>query len=379
MSALNRTDTSLIGKWWWTVDRWTLSALALLLAFGGVMTLAASPAVAERIDVGSFYFVKRQAVFLCLAALTILGVSLLSPKGVRRFALVITLGALVFMVGTLLVGSEIKGATRWLDFGIISLQPSEFVKPGIAVVAAWLFARRRMDETFPGFQMSIALYLVTVAILLLQPDVGMAFVVSVVWGTQFFIAGLPLVYVGMIGAIFVAAGVGAYFTFDHVQRRVDNFFGPDAELGYQASRAIEAFQRGGVTGRGPGEGRVKEVLPDAHADFIFAVTGEEFGMLACLFLVGLFAFVVLRGFGRVMKRDDLFVLLAVAGLLSQFAVQALINMASSVSLIPPKGMTLPFISYGGSSIVALALGMGMVLALTRERPSGSQAGGVYER
>ncbi len=377
MSALNRTDTSLLGRWWWTVDRWTLAAIALLLAIGGVMTLAASPAVAERIDVGSFHFIKRQAVFLTLGALTIFGVSLMSLKGVRRLGILTTVVSLFLMLLTLVFGAEIKGATRWLSIGSFSLQPSEFVKPGLAVVAAWLFARQRMDDRFPGFQMSIALYLVTVAILLMQPDVGMTIVVSVVWGTQFFVAGLPLIFVALIGLLFVGAGVGAYFTFDHVQLRVDRFFGPDADIGYQASRAIEAFQRGGIAGRGPGEGRVKEVLPDAHADFIFAVTGEEFGLLACLVLVGLFAFVVLRGFGRVMKRDDLFVLLAVTGLLSQFAVQALINMASSVSLIPPKGMTLPFISYGGSSTLALAIGMGMVLALTRERPE--EGGGTYGR
>ena len=368
MSALHRTDTSLLGRWWWTVDRWTLAAVALLLAIGGVMTLAASPAVAERIDVGSYHFVKRQAVFLSLAALTIFGVSTLSLRGVRRLAILCTLGALVLMAMTLVFGAEIKGATRWLNLGGFTIQPSEFVKPGIAVMAAWLFAGQRMDSSFPGYQMSIALYLVTVAILLMQPDVGMTIVVSVVWGTQFFIAGLPLVFVAVIVVLFSGAAVGAYFTFSHVQLRVDRFFGPDADIGYQAARAIEAFQRGGIAGRGPGEGRVKGVLPDAHADFIFAVAGEEFGLLACLILVGLFAFVVLRGFGRVMKRDDLFVLLATAGLLSQFAVQALINMASSVSLIPPKGMTLPFISYGGSSTLALAIGMGMVLALTRERP-----------
>ena len=376
MSALQRTDTSLFGRWWWTVDRWTLAAIAILLACGGVMTLAASPAVAERIDVGSFHFVKRQAVFLSLAALTIIGVSLMSPKGIRRLAILTTLGALALMFMTLVFGAEIKGASRWLSIGGLSLQPSEFVKPGIAVVAAWLFARQRMDERFPGIQMSIAVYLVTVAILLMQPDVGMMIVVSVVWGTQFFVAGLPLVFVALIALTFMGAGVGAYFTFDHVQLRVDRFFGPDSEIGYQAARAIEAFQHGGILGRGPGEGRVKEVLPDAHADFIFAVTGEEFGLLACLVIVGLFAFVVLRGFARVMRLDDLFVLLAVAGLLSQFAVQALINMASSVSLIPPKGMTLPFISYGGSSTLALAIGMGMVLALTRERPE--TGGARYE-
>ena len=376
MSALQRTDTSLFGRWWWTVDRWTLAAIAILLACGGVMTLAASPAVAERIDVGSFHFVKRQAVFLSLAALIIIGVSLMSPKGIRRLAILTTLGALALMLMTLVFGAEIKGASRWLSIGGLSLQPSEFVKPGIAVVAAWLFARQRMDDRFPGIQMSIAVYLVTVAILLMQPDVGMTIVVSVVWGTQFFVAGLPLVFVALIALTFMGAGVGAYFTFDHVQLRVDRFFGPDSEIGYQAARAIEAFQHGGILGRGPGEGRVKEVLPDAHADFIFAVTGEEFGLLACLVIVGLFAFVVLRGFARVMKLDDLFVLLAVAGLLSQFAVQALINMASSVSLIPPKGMTLPFISYGGSSTLALAIGMGMVLALTRERPE--TGGARYE-
>jgi cell division protein FtsW len=376
MSALQRTDTSLLGRWWWTVDRWTLAAIAILLACGGVMTLAASPAVAERIDVGLFHFVKRQAVFLSLAALTIIGVSLMSPKGICRLAILTTLGALVLMLMTLVFGAEIKGASRWLSIGGLSLQPSEFVKPGIAVVAAWLFARQRMDERFPGIQMSIAVYLVTVAILLMQPDVGMTIVVSVVWGTQFFVAGLPLVFVALIALTFMGAGVGAYFTFDHVQLRVDRFFGPDSEIGYQAARAIEAFQHGGILGRGPGEGRVKEVLPDAHTDFIFAVTGEEFGLLACLVIVGLFAFVVLRGFAHVMKRDDLFVLLAVAGLLSQFAVQALINMASSVSLIPPKGMTLPFISYGGSSTLALAIGMGMVLALTRERPE--TGGARYE-
>ncbi len=368
MSALHRTDTSVLGKWWWTVDRWTLAAVALLLGIGGVMTLAASPAVAERIDVGSFHFVKRQAVFLSLAALTIFGVSMMSVRGIRRLAILCTLGALFLMVLTLLIGVEIKGATRWLNIAGMSIQPSEFIKPGIAVVAAWLFAGQRKDDRFPGFQMSIALYLVTVAVLLLQPDVGMTIVVSVVWGTQFFIAGLPLLYVTMIGVLFVCAGIGAYFTFEHVHLRVDRFFGPESDIGYQAARAIEAFQRGGIIGRGPGEGRVKEVLPDAHTDFIFAVTGEEFGLLTCIVLVALFAFVVLRGFGRVMKRDDLFVLLAVAGLLSQFAVQALINMASSVNLIPPKGMTLPFFYKGGSSTQAQAHRMGMVLALTRERP-----------
>ena len=368
MSALARTDTSIFGRWWWTVDRWMLAGIAAIAIVGLILILAASPAVAERIGLDTFHFVRRQIFFSVMALAIMVGVSLFSPKGVRRLAVLCTFGAMVLMLATLVVGVEIKGASRWLDFGAFSLQPSEFVKPGFAVFAAWLFAERRLDDRFPGYALATGFYIVVAGLLLLQPDVGMTLVVSVVWATQFFVAGLPLLLVAGIAVLFLAGSVGAYMSFAHVRLRVDRFLDPEVGGGYQVDRALDAFRNGGWVGRGPGEGRVKEVLPDAHADFIFAVAGEEFGLIACLFVVALFVFVLVRGLNRVFKDPDLFVLLAVTGLLTQFAIQALINMASTVNLIPPKGMTLPFISYGGSSTLALGIGLGMVLALTRSRP-----------
>jgi len=374
MSAIARTDTSLVTRWWWTVDRLTLAALAAIIATGAVLTLAASPAVAERIGFDTFHFARRQFLFLGLAVAVIFATSFLTDKGVRRLAVAIMGGAVVLMIATLFVGTEIKGASRWLLVAGYSLQPSEFVKPGFAVIAAWMFTEKRLDDQFPGHAIAIGLFLIVAALLLLQPDVGMTMVVAAVWSVQFFVAGLPLLLVIGLGFLFLGASVGAYFAFGHVQARVDRFLDPAGGESYQVSRALEAFKNGGWAGRGPGEGRVKEVLPDAHADFIFAVAGEEFGLILCLVLVALFAFIVLRGFSRVLKDNDLFALLAVTGLLVQFAVQTIINMASNINLMPPKGMTLPFISYGGSSTLALALGMGMVLALTRERTGRRRSG-----
>ena len=243
-----------------------------------------------------------------------------------------------------------------------------FIKPSLVVVSAWLFSTQRLGEFRVGNLIAISLFGLVAALLLLQPDVGMTMVIAAVWGVQFFLAGLPLLLVAAFGVFLLACGVGAYFTFSHVQSRIDRFLDPAIGENYQVMRGLEAFRNGGLFGRGPGEGRVKEVLPDAHADFIFAVAGEEFGLIACLIIVALFVFIIVRGFSRVFKGKDLFVLLVVAGLLVQFGLQAIINMASAIHLIPPKGMTLPFISYGGSSTIALAYGMGMVLALTRERP-----------
>ncbi len=367
MITVARTDTSLIGRWWWTVDRWSLAALALLMGIGALLVLAAAPAAAERIGLEGFYLAQRQLVFLPMAAATILGVSLLSPLWVRRLAVLGFLGGLGLLVLTLMVGTEIKGATRWLTFAGLSLQPSEFVKPCLAVAAAWMFAAQRREDGIPGNAISMAMVAVTIALLMLQPDVGQSFVVLAVWAVQFFVAGLPLVWVGMLAAAGLGALIGAYFTLPHVADRIDTFLDPAAGDRYQVNQSLAAFQNGGLFGVGPGEGRVKETLPDAHADFIFAVAGEEFGALACLLIVGLFAFVVLRGFTRLLQESNLFVLLAATGLLAQFGLQAMINMASTLHLTPTKGMTLPFISYGGSSLLALALGMGMLLALTRRR------------
>ena len=368
MNTLARTDTSLLGRWWWTVDRWTLTALFFIAAFGAVLTMAASPPVAERMGLETFYFARRQFVFLALGFVVMIATSLLAPRGIRRLAMACFAAALVLLAAIPFLGDEINGATRWIRAGGLSVQPSEFVKPSFAIVAAWLFSRRRLDEHFPGYAVATGLFVVVAGLLLAQPDVGMTLVVAAVWSLQFFIAGLPMAWVALIAVLFMGGGVAAYFAFDHVHARVDRFLDPSAGESYQVGRALEAFREGGMFGRGPGEGRVKDVLPNAHADFIFAVAGEEFGLFVCLAIVGLFAFVVLRGLLRVLREDDLFVLLAVGGLLAQFGLQTVINMATTIRLMPPKGMTLPFISYGGSSTLALAFAMGAVLALTRERP-----------
>ena len=367
MSTFTRTDTSVVSRWWWTIDRLTLVSVIIIAALGAILVLAASPAVATRIGLESFHFVHRHFIFLPMALAVMIGTSLLSPRGVRRLALLVFVGAIIAMVAVLLVGAETKGATRWLSIAGFSLQPSEFIKPSFAVVAAWMFSAQKLDDNVPGYAIAIFLFVTVVGLLLLQPDFGMSIVISCVWAVQFFIAGLPLVLVGAIALLFILGGFGAYLSFDHVRSRIDRFLDPVGGKGYQVEKSLDAFENGGLFGRGPGEGRVKEVLPDAHTDFILAVAGEEFGLLLCLLIVILFAFIVLRGFSRVFKDSDFFVMVAVVGLLTQFALQAIINIASTTNLIPPKGMTLPFISYGGSSTLALALGMGMVLALTRVR------------
>jgi cell division protein FtsW len=367
MITLGRTDRSVIGRWWWTVDRWSMVALGLLVVIGALLIMAASPAVAERIGAEHFHFIRRQFVFVPPALLTMFGVSLLSPKNIRRLAVIGFLGAVLLMAMTLMGGHEIKGAARWVNLGGLSLQPSEFVKPTFAVVIAWMFSQQQTEDGFPGNLVALILYFVVACLLLLQPDVGMTLVVSAVWFIEFFLAGLPLLWV-VTGVLIGLSGlVGAYFAFSHVQARVDGFLNPVAGNNYQVMTALQAFHNGGFFGRGPGEGHVKQVLPDAHTDFIMAVAGEEFGLILCLLVVGLFAFVVLRGFARMLAEESLFVLLATSGLLVQFGLQAIINMASTLRLMPTKGMTLPFISYGGSSTLALALGMGMVLALSRKR------------
>lgn len=368
MITFDRTDHSVFGRWWWTVDRWQLGAIAVLMLVGAVLITAASPPVAERIGIhDTFYFVEHHLMMLAPTVVIMIGVSLLEPRNIRRLALGIFLVALVLVAATLVVGVEIKGARRWIHLPGQQIQPSEFVKPAFAVVAGWLFSKARTEPGFPGRLIAIALYVLTVGLLLMQPDLGMTFVVSVVWFTQFFLAGLNIFLVAILGIAGVCGLVGAYFVFPHVASRVDRFLDPQSGDTYQVSRSLEAFANGGLLGTGPGQGTVKFQLPDSHADFIFAVAGEELGLVFCLFIIGLFLFIVLRGFARIFNENSQFVMLSAAGLLMQFALQAAVNMGSALHLIPAKGMTLPFISYGGSSLIALGLGMGMVLALTRKR------------
>ena len=336
------------------------------------MSLAASPAVAERLGYAPLYFAERQLAAVPVALAIMFGVSLLQPRTIRRVALVGFAIAVVLLALTFVVGVEIKGARRWISLPGISLQPSEFIKPTFAIVAAWLFSEQKERPGSYGNALSIALFAGVIFMLIKQPDFGMAVVVAAVWFAQFFLAGLRL-YWAALGALAGVGGLaGAYLWLPHVTVRVNHFLDPAAGDSYQVNRSMEAFVNGGLWGRGPGEGTVKDVLPDAHADFVFAVAGEEFGLIVCLVIVAIFAFIVLRGFSRLLQEGNLFVLLAATGLLIQFGLQAAINMASTLHLIPTKGMTLPFLSYGGSSMLALALGMGMMLALTRRRLAGGE-------
>ena len=367
MTTFSRADNSVMGRWWWTVDRWSLAAIVTLMAFGTMLALASSPAVAERIGVDSLYFVKRHLVFLPIAAAVIIAASLMTPVQIRRLALIAFAGCLVGLGATLLFGIEINGARRWLSLGGLSLQVTEFAKPTFAVVTAWLLAEKVRDANFPGYSFAVVSFALLVGLTISQPDMGQTAIIGAVWMTQFFVAGLPMwLVVGLI-VLGLAGLAGSYMTLAHVASRIDRFIDPATGDTYQIERSIEAFSNGGLFGQGPGEGTVKNVLPDAHADFVFAVAGEELGLILTLVIVALFAFIVLRGLVRTMGENNLFVLLAVSGLLVQFGLQTLINMASSLQLIPTKGMTLPFISYGGSSLLAIALGIGMVLALTRRR------------
>ena len=368
MIEFGRTDRSIVGRWWWTVDRWTLAACLVTMAVGIVLIMAASPAVADRIGLQSFHFVWRQMIYLVPALAILFGMSLLPVVWVRRLAVIGFLLSLVLLVGTLLSGESIKGARRWIDFGGFLLQPSEFAKPTFAVFAAWMLAHRVTQPGFPGYLLASGAAIILLGLLLLQPDVGMTLVVASVWVTQMFLAGIPMVAVAVIAVVGAAGAVGAYVLFPHVAARIDRFLDPSSGDTFQIDASLNAFGNGGLFGTGPGEGVVKTILPDAHADFIFAVAGEELGLIASLVIVALFAFIVLRGLVRLLHETDLFVVLASSGILVQVGLQAVINIGVNVRLLPAKGMTLPFISYGGSSLLALAIGMGFVLALTRKRP-----------
>jgi len=367
MIAVARTDTSTVGRWWWTVDRWSLLALVLLMALGALMAMAASPAVADRFDVGAFYFARRQLLYLIPALAIMIATSLLPLAMVRRLALAGFVLSLIALVVTVVAGAEVNGARRWVAVAGLSLQPSEFLKPSFAVVTAWLLARNRLDPARRGEVVAYALCAVVVALLVLEPDFSMTAMVVSVWAAQLFLAGLSLRWI----AGFAVAGVGGVFAgyalMPHVAARIDRFLDPASGDSFQVDTAREAFMNGGLFGRGPGEGTVKNILPDAHSDFVFAVAGEEFGLLFGLALVALFAFIVLRAFARALRDRSLFVLLAAGGIAIQFGLQAMFHMGVTLGLVPPTGMTLPFISYGGSSIIAVAYGMGMLLALTRRR------------
>jgi cell division protein FtsW len=365
---VSRAHRTPFGEWWWTVDRLTLAAIGALMLAGVVLSLAASPPVAGRLGLDPFFFVNRHILYLFPAIAIMLAVSFLSPRQIRRLSIVVFAVSLVMVAATPYFGVEIKGARRWLVLFSVNIQPSEFLKPAFVILVAWLFGESAKRPDMPTNAISLAMLLTVVALLVVQPDFGQTMLIVLVWSALFFMAGMRVVWMfGLAGV----AGIGllsAYFTVPHVARRIQRFLDPASGDTFNIDIATESFMRGGWFGKGPGEGTVKRLLPESHTDFVFAVAAEEFGVALCLALVSLFAFIVIRALLRAMRNDDPFTRFAGAGLTMLFATQSAINMAVNLHLIPAKGMTLPFISYGGSSMISLAYAMGMLLALTREQP-----------
>ena len=373
---ISRADRSRLGLWWFTIDRAMLVAILTLIGIGLVVSLVASPAVAVTKGLPTYYFVERHALFSALGALIVVVVSFFSPRGVRRLAAIMLAACLVGLVWVLVFGETINGARRWIHFFGYSLQPSEFVKPALIVIIAWLFGESVRRSDMPALPIAAVLGALVVGLLVAQPDVGQTFLVGLIWIVLFALSGQKLARVGALVAGFVAVMVFSYLAFDHVRQRVDGFLGSRPADNSQLERAMESFTKGGFFGRGPGEGTIKSHFPDAHNDFIFAVVAEEYGIIACLVLIALFAFIVLRALLRAAHEPDAANQLAMQGLAIAFGLQALINMSVNAGLLPAKGMTLPYLSAGGSSMLAISVTSGMLLALMRRRPDLGQDGGL---
>jgi len=365
---ISREVRTPLSEWWWTVDKPLLGAIFALMLSGVILSLAASPPVATRIGLDPFHFFGRHVLFLLPASIVLIGVSFLSPRQIRRTALVVFALSIALIVATLLFGAEVKGSRRWITLVGINIQASESAKPAFVVVAAWLFAESTKRPEMPATSMALGMLLLLVALLVMEPDFGQTMLILMVWGALFFIAGMRMIWVlGLAGA--ASAGLfSAYLFVPHVAGRIKRFMNPASGDTFQVDTAMEAFFNGGWFGLGPGEGIAKRSLPDSHTDFVFAVAAEEFGIILCLMLLALYAFIVIRALSRAYASEDMFSRFAASGLAILFGVQGAINMAVNLQLIPAKGMTLPFISYGGSSIISLAYGVGMMLALTRLRP-----------
>ena len=364
---LDRRNNTALGRWWWTLDRTTFFAMMALICIGFFLVMAGSPPVARRLGYPDFYFVSRHQIFLGISTVMMVLISLLDSPQIRRLAMFGFAVSFILLVLLPVIGFENKGSIRWLHLGGMSVQPSEFMKPCFAIVLAAIFSARFTQPDFPSYRIAIAAYLAVSALLIIQPDFGMTVTVTMMFGVQFFLAGMPFLWVVAMIVLAIGGVFGAYHALPHVAKRIDRFLDPEGGDNYQVEHSLQAFKEGGLFGRGPGEGIVKQHIPDSHTDFIFSVAGEEFGMIFCMLIIFLFALIVVRGFAKLGRETDMFRLIAVGGLLTQFGIQAIVNMGVAVNLLPAKGMTLPFLSYGGSSLIAMAGGMGMMLALTRKR------------
>ncbi|MCC5984979.1 MAG: cell division protein FtsW [Rhodobacteraceae bacterium] len=366
-----RGGDPVLPRWWRTVDRWTIGAIVLLFGVGLLLGLASSPPLAQRNGLDPFFYVQRQMFFGALAIAAMLITSMLSPDTLRRLSVLGFFLALLALAGLPFAGTDFgKGAVRWYSLGFASVQPSEFLKPFFAVFAAWLLAAGHEPNGPPGRTLSVGFALLVVALLVIQPDFGQAALVAFGWMMMYFIGGAPILLLLCLGGAVLFGGMFFYNNSEHFARRIDGFLAPEVDPRTQMGFATNAIQEGGIFGVGVGEGQVKWSLPDAHTDFIIAVAAEEYGLVLVLLILVLFATIVVRSLIRLMRERDIFIRLAGAGLVTMFAAQAMINIGVAARLLPSKGMTLPFVSYGGSSLVAAGIGIGILLALTRTRPQG---------
>ncbi len=358
-------------KWWQTLDKWTMTSILLLFVIGLMLGMAASPPLAAKNGFEPFHYVKKQAIFGGAAMVAMMITSMMSPKLVRRLSVV---GFAVTMVALVLLpvfGTDFgKGAMRWYSLGFASIQPSEFLKPGFVVVCAWMMAANEEINGPPGRMWSFLLMISIVLILAMQPDFGQACLILFGWSVMYFVSGAPMMLIGGILLAIVPAAELAYSSSEHFARRIDGFLDRSLDPTTQIGYATNAIREGGLFGVGVGEGTVKWSLPDAHTDFIISVAAEEYGLVLVLLIIALYATIVLRSYFRLMRERDPFIRLAGTGLVSIFGVQAMVNMGVAVRLLPSKGMTLPFVSYGGSSLIAGGIAVGMILAFTRSRPQG---------
>jgi cell division protein FtsW len=364
---VSRAERGPLADWFWTIDRFFLAMFVFLMGIGFMLSFAASPAVAERIGLEPFHFVKRHAAFMIPSLMVMIGLSFLTPRQVRRTAILLLIISLAMMVLALFFGVEVKGSRRWVTLAGISIQPSEFMKPAFVVVCAWLFAEHARQPEIPGNLFAIILFGMVASLLVAQPDLGQTILTTAVWGGMFFMAGMPWIWIILLGVFGAGGLLSAYYVFPHVAGRIDKFMTGEGDT-FQIDTAREAIIRGDWFGQGPGEGIVKRIIPDAHTDFIFSVAAEEFGIIFCIALVALFTALVLRGLSHAYKEKNDFNRFAVAGLVLQMGIQSIINIGVNLELLPAKGMTLPLISYGGSSMVAICVTAGFILALTRHRP-----------
>ncbi|MBU2078879.1 MAG: putative lipid II flippase FtsW [Alphaproteobacteria bacterium] len=370
-SIPDRVGEPVFPRWWRTIDKWALSCVFILFGIGLLLGLAASPPLAQRNNFASFYYVQRQAFFGSIGLAVMILITMMDPARVRRFAVVGFAAAFVALLLLPIFGTDFgKGATRWFSFGFASVQPSEFLKPAFVITAAWLMAAAQDIGGPPGRLYSFMLAAVIVVALALQPDFGQAALILFAWGVMYFVAGAPMMLLAGIAGMVVLGGMFAYNNSEHFARRIDGFLNPSIDPTTQIGYATNAIREGGFFGVGVGEGTVKWSLPDAHTDFIIAVAAEEYGLILVLIIIALYATITVRSLWRLLRERDPFIRLAGTGLACAFGIQAFINMGVAVRLLPAKGMTLPFVSYGGSSVIASGIALGALLAFTRTRPQG---------